>query len=187
MSCDAFHPNLLATRHASYSASARGRAAGDRGAVAIVEGDNTKVIKTTVGRKTEPERTCLAGELGVGPKMYDAWTRGDGVTSMVTERYDLGTLSDYWSQQHDAEGWHELEAALLYLFDALDRAKENHGLTHKDMSPDNIVLRRRSGRLEARAVDWDDTVATAGEYDRLYESAKGVNPLEPPGRGAEGC
>lgn len=113
-------------------------------------GRRAKLTQGAVDERGEEEAlmTCVADEKGLGAGMFDAWRTRDQRLVMLLEDYPLGDLAEYVKGDPD---WDELDVALETLVVALRAGQA----CHRDLRPDNIVLKRdENGQLIARAVDW---------------------------------
>ena len=120
----------------------------------------------------EPYVACVAGVLGIGPKVYDGWYDNFTVYT-VTEQLEgganlaewLGLRSDDQSEDdeedeahastsiHSSEEWKEADHALSNLY---KKWKQQPNLYQWDLQAKNIVLHRDAhGELVAKGVDWE--------------------------------
>jgi hypothetical protein len=98
----------------------------------------------------EAVTTCVASKEGISPLFKGAWKDVHGYVNILLEDYELGTLAEYLKTPRSQRECAELDAALMRLYHRMRAGSVCHG----DFHPENVVVSRRRGRLEVRAIDF---------------------------------
>jgi Phosphotransferase enzyme family len=99
----------------------------------------------------EAVATCIASEEDIAPLLHDAWLDSSGAAHLLLDDFELGTLEFCLRYRHlTARDYAELDAALVKLREDMRKSSVCHG----DFHYGNLVVRRRGGVLQVKAIDY---------------------------------